>query len=81
MRIMCDRRLDYGALSREFGVDFPQAYSSELASLGELENDGLIRRTADGLIVTPTGVPLLRVIAMRFDSYLAPGTRRHAQTV
>ncbi|HTQ29697.1 MAG TPA: oxygen-independent coproporphyrinogen III oxidase [Opitutaceae bacterium] len=82
MRIMCTRRLDYAALSAELGVDFAKAYARELDSLHDLESDGLIERSAAGLSVTPAGSPLLRVIAMRFDAYLAPpGTRRHAQTV
>ncbi len=81
MSIMCERRLDYAALSREIGINFAKAYARELAALDDLEQDGLIARTPAGMVVTPVGVPLLRVIAMRFDSYLAPGAGRHAQTI
>jgi oxygen-independent coproporphyrinogen-3 oxidase len=81
MSIMCNRRLDYAALSRELGVKFTEAYASEIGSLADLEADGLIKRTADGLTVTPAGVPLLRIVAMRFDAYLAPSEGRHAQTI
>ncbi len=81
MRLMCDRRLDFAALSRLIGVDFSTTYASELASLGELIADGLVTRHAKGIEVTPQGVPLLRVIAMKFDAYLATAVRRHAQTI
>lgn len=81
MRVMCDRRLDFPALSREFGFDFAATYASELASLSDLEADGIVRRTARGVEVTAVGAPLLRIVAMRFDeaTYGAPG--RHSQAV
>jgi oxygen-independent coproporphyrinogen III oxidase len=81
MRLMCDRRLDYAAISRQIGVDFAATYATELAGLADLEADGLFVRTSSGLAVTKVGAPLLRVIAMRFDTTLSAGPRRHAQTV
>lgn len=82
MRLMCDRRLDYRALSQRFGFDFAQRYAAELDSLAELETDGLVQRTADHVSVTPLGAPLLRVIAMRFDAYLGANTAgRHSKTI
>ena len=81
MSIMCHRRLDFAALSRELGVDVPAQYAREIASLADLEADGLITRTAHGVSVTPVGVPLLRVIAMRFDAYLSNSAQRHSKTI
>lgn len=83
MRLMCDRRLDYAALSRTFGFSFSERYAAPLASMADLEADGLVERTGEGLAVTPVGVPLLRVIAMRFDEYLpaASATERHSKTI
>lgn len=81
MRIMCDRRLDYASLSREIGVDFPTTYATELASLSDLEADGIVRRTGAGFEVTAVGSPLLRVVAMRFDAYYRPAAQRHAQAI
>jgi oxygen-independent coproporphyrinogen-3 oxidase len=90
MRLMCDRRLDYAALSRAIGVDFEIEYREELRSLADLQADGLIAPVASGLEVTGLGVPLLRVIAMHFDAHLsaepvggAQGLqpRRHAQAI
>jgi oxygen-independent coproporphyrinogen-3 oxidase len=81
MGIMCDRRLDYAAVSRDLGIDVAQAYSSEIEGLADLEADGLLARTEAGIEVLPRGWPLLRVVAMRFDSTLAPGAGRHSKTI
>jgi len=81
MRIMCDRKLDYAKLSRALNVDVAARYAKEIASLDDLEADGLLTRTAEGLTVNPVGLPLLRIIAMRFDAYLKPGSQRHSKTI
>jgi len=81
MRIMCDRALDYRAMSAKLGLDFPATYAAEIASLADLEQDGLVRRTAAGIEVTRVGVPLLRVIAMRFDATFDATAAQHSRTV
>lgn len=81
MRLMCDRRLDFRRLSTELGVEFAVAYSAEIAGLSDLVADGLIACTSEGLQVTQIGVPLLRVIAMRFDATLTGETRLHSRTI
>jgi oxygen-independent coproporphyrinogen-3 oxidase len=81
LRLMCDRRLDYAALSRELGVEFTTVYAAELAGLEGLRADGLVRLEADGLEVTPVGQPLLRVIAMRFDPLYSAAPGRHAAAI
>jgi oxygen-independent coproporphyrinogen-3 oxidase len=81
MRLMCDRRLDFAALSRSLGVDFAKNYAAELASLTDLEADGIVIRTPRGVEVTRLGVPLLRVVAMRFDPHMRATTTRHSKTI
>lgn len=81
MTLMCDRRLDYAALGEELGCDIPSTYARELASLADLEADGVVEFTASGLRVTPAGTPLLRIIASRFDAYIRQSTAKHAQAV
>jgi len=81
MKLMCDRRLDYAALSQTFGFNFGERYAAEIASLADLEADGLLQRDATGVRVTTLGAPLLRVIAMRFDAYLAGSAHRHSKTI
>ncbi len=81
MRLMCDRRLDFAALSQTLRVDFAECYASELASLADLEADGIVVRSAGAVAVTPRGVPLLRVVAMRFDPHVTAGARQHSRTI
>jgi oxygen-independent coproporphyrinogen-3 oxidase len=81
MRLMCDRRLDFDAMSGALGVRFEEAYAAELASLGDLVRDGLVRVSRDAVEVTRLGVPLLRVVAMRFDPTVATGPRAHSRTI
>ncbi|PTY06279.1 oxygen-independent coproporphyrinogen III oxidase [Opitutaceae bacterium EW11] len=81
MRVMCDRKLDYQRLSRDFGFNFQQAYAHELSSLADLEADGIVRCSPSGMEVTPAGGPLLRVVAMRFDATLQQAPRRHSKVI
>lgn len=81
MRLMCDRQLDFARISQLIGVDFASTYAAEIASLADLEADGIVLRSAGRIEITPVGVPLLRVVAMRFDATFVSGPRRHAQTV
>jgi len=81
MRLMCDRRLDFAALSRTLGLDFATEYAAEIASLADLEADGIVRRTEAGLEVTGVGAPLLRVIAMRFDPTVTGALHQHSRTI
>jgi oxygen-independent coproporphyrinogen-3 oxidase len=81
MRIMCDRRLNYRAMSTQLGLDFARAYAAELDSLRDLFTDGLLARREDGFEVTPVGIPLLRIVAMRFDPLFVAAPRQHAPAI
>jgi oxygen-independent coproporphyrinogen-3 oxidase len=81
MRLMCDLRLDYPALSHEFGIDFVATYASELARLRPLAADGLVELNAANLRVTDAGRLLLRNIAVCFDAHFAAESRQHARAV
>ncbi len=82
MRVMCDLSLDFATMSAKLGVNFEQHFATELASLTDLEADGLVRRVPGGLEVTQTGRLFIRNLAMRFDNQLAPvGERRHSRTI
>lgn len=71
MEIMCHLRLDYATLSRRLNLDFATTFASEINSLADLEQDGLVRREPGALQVTELGRLLIRIIAMRFDPRLA----------
>jgi oxygen-independent coproporphyrinogen-3 oxidase len=69
--ILCNLRLDYQRFTRRFGRVVADVLGPELASLGALQQDGLIERRAEALLVTPVGRLFLRNIAAVFDAYLA----------
>ncbi len=81
MRVMCHLGLDYAALSREFGFDFASRYAAELARLTPLAKDGLVKLSPTGMRVTDLGRLFLRNIAVCFDAYYAPESKRHSRTV
>ena len=70
MQIMCNLGLDYDAVSLELGIDFRDRFASEIASLADLEADGLLAITPGGIKVLECGRLLVRNIAMRFDPYM-----------
>jgi oxygen-independent coproporphyrinogen-3 oxidase len=82
MQIMCNLGVQYAAVAAQWGVRFREHFARELASLDDLEADGLVRRTPEALVVTELGRLFIRIIAKRFDAYLpAPGERRYSRTI
>lgn len=82
MRLMCDLELNYAELSTELGIDVAKYYASEIDSLGDLESDGLVERSTNGLKITGAGRLFIRNVAMLFDAYLPrQAERRFSQTV
>lgn len=82
IRVMCDLSLDYAAMGAKPGINFTEYFAKDLATLGNLEADGIIRRTPGGVEVTNLGRLFIRNTAMRFDNQLAPaGERRHSRTI
>jgi oxygen-independent coproporphyrinogen-3 oxidase len=81
MHLMCDWKLDFAQLTPLTGRDLASTYPVELASLSALISDGLLVPFDGYLAVTPRGVPLLRVIAMKFDAHFVSAARRHAQAI
>jgi len=79
--IMCGRGLDYASLSRRLGLDFATSYATELASLADLEADGLLLRREHSLEISALGRLFLRIIAMRFDAHLTKRPGGFSQTV
>lgn len=82
MRLMCDLGLDYAVMSRLLDINFKEHFSAEIASLDDMEADGLLVKTPEGITVTDFGRLLIRNIAMRFDQYLPKQTeRRFSKTI
>jgi oxygen-independent coproporphyrinogen-3 oxidase len=70
MRLMCDMKLDFAAMSASLGLDFAKHFEPELKAIKALEADGLVRSFESGFDVTGLGRLLIRNVAMCFDAYL-----------
>jgi len=78
MDIMCRRRLDFAALDTALGLNVRETYATEIASYADLVSEGFVELDDASLRVTEAGLPLLRVIASRFDPALAGTASRHS---
>jgi oxygen-independent coproporphyrinogen-3 oxidase len=70
MSLISDLKLDLADCADQFGINFEQKFSAELAALRPIEKDGLVDISADHIRVTQSGRPFLRNICMPFDAYL-----------
>jgi len=76
MAIMCQGKVDFAAIGQAHLVSFVDRFAPELAALGPLVADGLVRLRDHDLEVTETGWFFVRNIAMVFDGYLQADRRR-----
>ncbi|MET4680272.1 oxygen-independent coproporphyrinogen-3 oxidase [Stenotrophomonas rhizophila] len=70
-QLMCQGEVDGKALAARYGVDFETYFADGLRALAALQADGLAEYTQGVVRVTERGRPLLRLLAMCFDRYLA----------
>jgi oxygen-independent coproporphyrinogen III oxidase len=74
-QLMCHGRLDIAAFEQRHNIDFADYFSSALARLRSLRDDGVVLIDQRHIRVTPRGRFLLRIVAMCFD---AAGTQPQA---
>jgi oxygen-independent coproporphyrinogen-3 oxidase len=70
-QLMCQGEVDGRALAARHGVDFDAYFAHALAALQPLQEDGLAVYAHGVVRATERGRPLLRLLAMCFDRYLA----------
>ncbi|NPA42097.1 MAG: oxygen-independent coproporphyrinogen III oxidase [Aquificae bacterium] len=70
MDIMCNLGVKFSRIEEEFGINFRDYFSRELEELKELEEDGLIKVSSEGIEILPVGRLLIRNVAMVFDAHL-----------
>jgi oxygen-independent coproporphyrinogen-3 oxidase len=75
MSLICELQLDIVDCNRRFGIDFAEKFDSELQALRAMEEDGLLRVSAQEIAVIDRGRPFLRNICMLFDAYLGSPTQ------
>jgi oxygen-independent coproporphyrinogen III oxidase len=79
-RIMCDGSVDLLAAGRALGFE-EDWFAKEVLKLTELQKDRLLSYADGKLSLTPEGLPLTRVVAAVFDTYLHHSTARHSVAV
>jgi oxygen-independent coproporphyrinogen III oxidase len=80
--LMCRMEIDDRILAQSTAPETLKAeIRSEMDQFREEAKRGWVIRTRDGLIVTEAGRPFLRLIAARFDAYLAQTAGRHSVAV
>jgi oxygen-independent coproporphyrinogen-3 oxidase len=78
-RLMCDHRVDLGAVCQGFGGDPAKLLAT--APLEPLIADGLVELEGARLSVARHARPLVRSIAAAFDAHLASTRERHSRAV
>ncbi len=71
LALMCNGRIDKGAVEARHGIAFDPYFARELSELIPLEDDGLVRCESGALVVTELGQLFLRNVALPFDRYYA----------
>jgi oxygen-independent coproporphyrinogen-3 oxidase len=79
-RIMCDGSVDLAAAGRAFGFA-DDWYVQEIPELLQMQEDRLLTYADGKVLLAPEGVPLARVVAAVFDTYLRDSTVRHSIAV
>lgn len=79
-RLMCDFVVDLAKIEAAFGPD-PEGFTSEMAALAPLVDDGLVEIDPRRVRVTESGRPFVRTVCAAFDRYLDAGRARHSRAV
>ena len=79
-RIMCDGSVDLVAAGRLLGFA-GDWYADEIPQLLRMQEDRLLTYASGKLSLAPEGLPLARVVAAAFDTYLRCSTARHSVAV
>jgi oxygen-independent coproporphyrinogen-3 oxidase len=69
-RLLCHAVVKKAEIGQEFGIDFDRYFAPELDGLKDLEQDALVRTSAEEIAITDRGRVFMRNVAMVFDSYL-----------
>ncbi len=68
-QLMCHFRVSFREIEQRFKIDFAAYFADCMGMLRQMQGDGLIHLSADGMEVLPVGRPLIARICMVFDAY------------
>lgn len=83
MELMNNSQVIFKDIQSSFDIDFKTHFKEELDSLLSDVESGLITIDNNGIYATPTGIMLIRNIAMKFDNYLQKhaGQKRFSKSI
>jgi len=76
MALMCQGHLQFESINVAWLIDFKTYFASEMQTLEEMQNQGLVELGASGIQVTAMGWFFVRGVAMVFDRYLQMNRNR-----
>ena len=81
--VMCNFDLDFAEVEAQHGIRFAEYFAPELVALKALAADGIVEVGDRGIVVTPRGRLLVRIVAMQFDRHLreAAETARYSKVI
>jgi oxygen-independent coproporphyrinogen III oxidase len=68
-QLICNFKLSMAVVESLFDLKFTEHFANELSQLSDMAADGLIKLTADSIVINPSGRLLIRVICKAFDQY------------
>ena len=80
-QLICHFTLDVGTVEKSHDIRFSEYFSTELADLKVMQQDGLLDMDAGAIRVRPAGKLLIRNICMVFDRYLREKQQRRFSKV
>lgn len=82
-QLICHFELDTKRIESDFGIDFGDYFHSELDSLRQFADDGLVTVNPGEIRVTDAGRLLIRRICMAFDAYIPreTATQRYSRII
>ncbi|WPH11523.1 oxygen-independent coproporphyrinogen III oxidase [Variovorax paradoxus] len=81
MAVMCRGRVMFDAIGEAHRIDFRHYFAAEIAALGPLAAQGLVRVGDHDIEVTAQGWFVVRAIAMVFDRYCRENRTRFSRVV
>lgn len=80
-QLICHFELNFGKIEQAFHIVFDDYFAAELENLRDMEADGLLNLSEDGIQVESAGRLLIRNICMVFDKYLAQKQQQFSKVI
>ncbi len=80
-QLICNFSLRPAEIEQQFDIDFASYFTLEMSELEAMDADGLVKLSADEIIVAPAGRLLIRNVCMVFDKYLRQASKQQFSKV